>query len=202
MNFKLLSYFTLFQICLLGPTLHAQDQIKWVSWEEAMQSIERAELLGIKPKKILVDVYTDWCVWCKQMDESTYADPKIVAFINEHFYAVRFNAEYRRTIRIKGQSFHFVVLNERKGTGFHALAYALLDGEMRFPSTVFLDHNLKLMQRVPGYLDIATMYPIISYMTSDEYGKTPWVEYQKDFMEQQRAVAQPKPRSNAFPVRD
>lgn len=43
----------------------ASPSVNWLSWEEAMDSYEKA------PKKLLISIYTRWCNWCKKMDAST-----------------------------------------------------------------------------------------------------------------------------------
>ena len=76
-----------------------QDAINWVSIEEAE---EKAAEDG---KKILVDMYTDWCGWCKRMDAVTYTDEKVIAYINENYHAVKFDAEQKDTVEVVGHSF-------------------------------------------------------------------------------------------------
>ena len=41
-------------------------------WSELDPGLAEAKRAG---KPLLVDVYTDWCGWCKRMDRTTYADP-------------------------------------------------------------------------------------------------------------------------------
>ncbi|RMG18380.1 MAG: DUF255 domain-containing protein, partial [Bacteroidetes bacterium] len=81
-----------------APTA-AQPQINWVSIEEA------AKLAQQDGKKILIDVYTDWCGWCKKMDKATYANAEVANYINANFHAVKFNAEQREEVVLKGKTF-------------------------------------------------------------------------------------------------
>ena len=46
-----------------------------------------------EPKKIFMDVYTNWCGPCKLLDKNTFQNPDVSRYISEHFYAVKFNAE-------------------------------------------------------------------------------------------------------------
>jgi thiol-disulfide isomerase/thioredoxin len=41
---------------------------------------------------VFVDVYTDWCGWCKYMDERVYTDPAVQQFASNNVF-VRLNAE-------------------------------------------------------------------------------------------------------------
>ena len=129
-----------FLLLFLLP-LSAQD-IKWYTWEEA------AELSKTNPKKVFVDVYTNWCGWCKKMDASTFKDAKIVEYLNENFYPVKFNAEQKEQISFNGTDFKFVAQGRR---GVHQLAYALLDGRLGYPAFVLLDESFARIMISPGF---------------------------------------------------
>ena len=41
---------------------------------------------------VFVDVYTDWCSWCKYMDKKVYTDPSVRALASKHIF-VKLDAE-------------------------------------------------------------------------------------------------------------
>ncbi|MCX6251636.1 MAG: DUF255 domain-containing protein [Bacteroidetes bacterium] len=149
------------------------DKIKWYSFEEAFKLSKK------KPKKMLIDVYTDWCGWCKRMDADTYTNAVIQKYVNKNFYCVKLDAERKDTLVINGVTY----LNQNPGRrgGTHQLAVQLLGGKMSYPSTVFMDENFKVIQIIPGYHNAKDFEPIIHYFGDDSYKKTPWEEYQKSF---------------------
>jgi thioredoxin-related protein len=98
---KNLLYFLLLFVTLPAFTLKeeptkAGNKINWMSIEEA------EKLSKENPRKIFVDVYTDWCGWCKKMDKSTFSSPIVVDYVNSNYYAVKLNAESTRTINFRG----------------------------------------------------------------------------------------------------
>ncbi|MEO0473794.1 MAG: DUF255 domain-containing protein, partial [Bacteroidota bacterium] len=143
------------------------------SMEEA---VSRAEKDG---KKILVDMYTDWCGWCKRMDRDTYANAEVVTFINENYHAVKFNAEQKDDVTIKGRTYTFRSDVGRRGA--HEIAIEMLKGKLSYPNTVFLNNDLSILTAVPGYQKADGMMPILSYLAKDEWKKTSWEQYQKEY---------------------
>ncbi|GAA4445674.1 thioredoxin fold domain-containing protein [Pontibacter saemangeumensis] len=143
-------------------------KIHWLTIEQAEEKLKQ------EPRKVLVDVYTDWCGWCKKMDKSTFTDPEVVALINKNFYAVKLDAEGDRPITIKGQTFTFKP--EYKA---HELAVALLNGQMSFPTTVYLDEQLNMLTPVPGYLDAKNMSSILRYFGENHHQMMTWQEFEK-----------------------
>ncbi len=152
----------------------AGEAIRWIGMQQAIELSEKKN----NQKKFFIDVYTDWCGWCKKMDAATFSDPMIGAFVNRYFYAVKFDAEGKESIKLKGQEFKFVAQGSR---GYHELAAALLNGKMSYPTTVYMDEQFQMLSPVPGYLDKPTFSKIISYYGENHHKKTPWPDYEKSF---------------------
>ena len=143
--------------------------IEWKEWEAAVAANEA------DPRKILVDVYTDWCGWCKVMDRKTFTDPDIVEYINENFHAIKLDAESKETINWQGYEFKWM---EGGRNGVHALAYSLLNKQMSFPQFVLLDQEFKRIRIVKGFKDAKSFMPELEYAASEEYKSSP-VDSQK-----------------------
>lgn len=162
--FKYLA-FAGFLICSF--TSQAQE-IKWMSWEEAAAANAK------EPKKIFVDVYTDWCGWCKRMDATTFKDPAVVALMNEKFYAVKLNAEQKESIFWQDQEFKWVAGGR---SGYHKLAYDLLEGRLSFPSFVMLDGSYSRIAISPGYKTGDSFIKELRFAAEEHYKTTSWQEY-------------------------
>ena len=155
---------------LITTGLCAQE-IKWLSLEEAIERSVSDE----DPKKIFVDVYTDWCGWCKKMDATTFSNPKVAEYMNEHFYMVKFDAESTEEVSFKGKVFKFQAQGRK---GFHELAYALLNGRLSYPSVVFLNEKQELLSPVPGYREAEEFLDIARFFGDDIFLHTKWADYQ------------------------
>ena len=147
--------------------------INWLSFEEAV------ELNKESPKKILINIYTDWCGWCKRMDKDTYEKEFIVNEINTNYYAVKLNAEQKEAIEFDGHTFRFIVSGRR---GVHELAAGLTQNKLSYPTTVFMDEEMKIIQPIPGYMKPAQLHPILKFIGEDYFKDTTWEEYQKIYV--------------------
>jgi thioredoxin-related protein len=160
-------------VTLIPLAVSSQSAIKWHTIEEAFALAES------KPKKMLIDVYTDWCSWCKVMDNNTYSNQVIIDYINNKYYAVKFNAEQKENVEIKGVTYKYVANGSR---GYNELAAALLNGQLGYPSTVFLDESLKMIQPVQGYLKPDAFDEIIKFIGDDHYRTTTWEKFSSTYI--------------------
>lgn len=116
--------------------------IQWMGMEEALAAQQS------DPKPIFIDVYTDWCGWCKVMDKKTFSRPEVAQYMNENFHSVKFNAEKEEPLTLNGQQFEVVNAGRR---GIHTFAYALLNGQMSYPSYVILDSEMQRRAVIKGF---------------------------------------------------
>ncbi len=119
-----------------------QASIEWLDMETA------ADRNKEQKKFFFIDIYTDWCGWCKKMDQSTFKDSAVVDYMNQHFYAVKMNAESKDPIAYKEVLYE---LKMYSGKGYNELAVNLLSGKMSFPSFVVLSKKEVKIGTIVGY---------------------------------------------------
>jgi thioredoxin-related protein len=123
----------------------AAEEIQWLSWDAGL---EQAETSG---RPILVDVYTDWCGWCKRMDREVYARADVRDALSRRFVPIKLNAESKATATYQSQK-----LTERGiAAKFKVSGY---------PTTVFLASNGKHLVNAPGYLAPDRFLQVLSYV--------------------------------------
>jgi thioredoxin-related protein len=142
--------------------------VKWYTIEEAL------ELNKKEPRKLIVDVYTDWCGWCKVMEKNTYNNEIIAEYINKNFYNVKLNAEQKEDIKFGDRIFKFVPQGSR---GYHELAAAFLDGKMGYPSVVFFDEKIRRLHYFQGYIKAKQFDEIVKYIGGDYFKNVSWEEF-------------------------
>ena len=150
----------------------SQTSINWLTWESMIQKQK------VQKKKIIIDLYTDWCGWCKKMDKTTFENPVIVKYINDNYYAVKFNAEQKEELEFKGYNYKFVNQGRR---GYHEFAAALTKNNLSFPTYVFMNEDNEVLQVIPGYQDAKTFEYIINFFGGGYYINTPWTQFQEQF---------------------
>jgi thioredoxin-related protein len=155
-----------------APANTVADGINWMTFEEAMAAMEK------EPKKVFIDLYTDWCGWCKKMDANTFSNATVAAYMNEKFYAVKFDAEQQQPVVYKGKEFTFVPSGRR---GYNQLAAELAAGRLSYPTTVYLDENSDPIQAIPGYKDAYYMDKILKFFGENHYRTKTWVQFQETY---------------------
>ena len=165
--------FLLLITCFFSTSLVAQakekkSNVNWMSWEEAVEASKKS------PRKIFVDVYTDWCGWCKRMDKATFQNPEVAKYLNANFYPVKLNAEQKEDIVYGDATFKFVPSGKK---GYHQLAAALLEGRLSFPTVVFLNEDHEILQRLAGFIDKEEFAKVMRWLAEDVYKETPYDEF-------------------------
>ncbi|HEV7231774.1 MAG TPA: DUF255 domain-containing protein [Bacteroidia bacterium] len=165
------------------PTVEEQGLVKWLSFPEAL------ELNKKQPKPFLVDIYTDWCGWCKQMMRTTYTDPNLSAYINNWFYPVKFNAEGHDTIEYMGKKY---INPGKESRSTHQLAIKFLGNQMSYPSTIFISNNFQFQLNTSGYLDNRMIEPILVYTVENIFRTTAYEEFKTHFTKAFYDTTKPK----------
>ena len=157
-------------------------EINWISLEEAV------EAQAVSPKKIMMDVYTSWCGPCKLLDRNTFQNPDVVKYVNEHYYAVKFNAEGNEKVNFKNYLFENPDYDPNR-TGRNAQHQ--LAGALRitaYPTIVFFNESGETLLPLPGYKTPSQLELYLKLFLNNDHEKInsqeQWNQYQKDFVSQ------------------
>jgi len=165
-RFRIMLFAWIFSIVLYvsvpAPAVFAQKEgsLAWLSLEEGIAKA------GEENKLILVDVYTDWCHWCKEMDKQVYADSAVIQYIIKNFVPVKFDAE----------SENRVMFQDRYVTQ-RTLSYEM--GITSYPTTLFLKSDGTPITRLPGFVPPLIFRDVIEYIHSGAYANMGFEDWQK-----------------------
>mgnify|MGYP005990114829 FL=1 len=152
--------------------LNAQEKVNWLSFEKAI------ELNKTNPKPLLVSIYTDWCGWCKKMYNETYTNPVIAKYVNDNYHAIKLNGEGKEPITYKDYTFKF---SQQGRTKYHELSAALQDGKLSYPTTIILNKEEQLLDRIPGYLPAKKMEMVLAFFIKKDRKEKKWGDFVKTF---------------------
>lgn len=134
-----------------GDNAAIADKTQWMSLQAAADSLEKEK------RPVLIDLYTDWCGWCKVMDKKTYSNRQVGSYLKEKYYAVKINAESKEAITWNGKTYNF-----NRNYKANDFAVYLTNGQLSFPTTVIIPVKGE-PQAIPGYLTPTELEPIVKY---------------------------------------
>jgi thioredoxin-related protein len=132
------------------PSAGAGEAVQWLAFDAAVEKAQKEN------KHMIVDIYTNWCGWCKVMDRQTYGKPEVAAFLSEHFALAKVNGESSAKLTWNGRT-----LTERE--------FARAVGVNGYPSTFFMKPNAELLGGVAGYIKSPDMMIYARYISSKLY---------------------------------
>lgn len=120
-------------------------------------------LQQLKPKKVFVFIYTNWCSYCKTMDELVFKDKAVAKLLNEEYYFVRLDAEEKLPIMYQGQKFEY-----KASKGFHELAIALGNnkGKLSFPTTCILNSQNEILYQHHELIKTKELLFVLNYFVA------------------------------------
>jgi thioredoxin-related protein len=145
-------------------------KVKWLSLTELTAAYEK------EPKPIIIDVFTSWCGWCKVMDKETYDNDKVATYINENFYAVKFNAESQDSAVLGTKKYGFNPAYKSNG-----LAVYLLSGRIGYPTTVLLTGIEAQPAPLSGFLKPSELEAPLKFFGEGVYKNKNFPDYMKEF---------------------
>lgn len=128
----------------------AEKRLAWRGWDEGLAAAKSSG------RHVLVDVYTDWCGWCRRMDRDVYARPDVRAYLEQHYVIIKLDAESAAPASYRG----------RKHT---QQSIAAEFGVTGYPTTLFLKPGGDHLVKAPGYLPPERFLLILRYVAEGHF---------------------------------
>lgn len=122
---------------------------------------ETEKLQKEESRNVFVFIHTEWCEFCRTMENTTFRDEEVREILSEEFYFVDFDGEEKKDIIYGGYVFRYKPTG--KGTGVHELAEVLgtVDGLLSFPALVILNPQNEIIFQYGGFLDAAGLRAVL-----------------------------------------
>jgi thioredoxin-related protein len=144
-------------------------QVKWMKFEDAVAASKK------EPRKIFVDIYADWCGWCKVLDRDTFSNPAVAKILNEQYYPVKLDSESRETHTLPdGRKVSSPELAASLATSKSGEKYGL-------PMMVVLNEQVSILTRIAGAQKPDFMTPALLFFSENHYLEKSWETYSKEY---------------------
>ena len=149
-----------FSVALSSPGAAREREI-WLTWNEGLRRASASR------RPVLVDVYTDWCGWCKRMERDVYSRSDVREYLSRKFVTVKLNAESPASGKYEGRTL----------TSRDIAARFRVSG---YPTTVFLRPGGDHLVNVPGYVDGDRFLLLLHYIGDGHLDRgVPFEEFAK-----------------------
>lgn len=115
-------------------------------------------------KKVLIDVYAEWCPYCEKMHTEVYTETDIIEAVNEHYYLVKINIESQNEVNYLG--------NRMAESEF-----AKMLKSSSLPTTYFMNGEGELLGMQPGLLPADVFEDLLHFVGSDAFESYSFDEY-------------------------
>lgn len=121
-------------------------ELNWHTWNTGYPKVRSEKKIG------LIDVYTDWCGWCKRMDKDTYAKKEIIEKINKDFVPIKFNPEAQGVYYLDSTAYSgpqlYAMISEENASGFPSTYFLIPQGNKIFKVGIAGYHGAESFSQV------------------------------------------------------
>lgn len=133
----------------------------WRGWNEGLEQAKATH------RPVIVDLYTNWCGWCRRMDRDVYAKAEIAEYLRKNYVTIKINGEASDPATYEGKKTNSQGIAQR----FRVSGY---------PTTVFLRSNGEHMANVPGYVAADKFLLLLRYVAEGYADRNvPFTEFEK-----------------------
>ncbi|MBA4311135.1 MAG: hypothetical protein C0417_00745 [Chlorobiaceae bacterium] len=141
-------------------------ELKWYKYNAGIAEAKKSN------KKILLDVYTDWCKWCKKLDVEVYENDKVAAYLKKYYVLIKVNGEGSEKLKYKDNE-----ISETQFTGAM--------GVTGYPTMFFLDSKGEPIEKLASFVPADKFLPIIKFFGEDYYKKDKWETFYKNYSQKE-----------------
>ncbi len=167
---KLVLFVCLIIFCSAKTRTTNEQKVQWLKLDEVTAKVKEQN------KPVLIDLYTDWCYWCKVMDKKTYSKSKVIDYINGHFYSARVNAETKDILNWNNKTYNY-----NADYKINDFALYVTNGQASFPTTIIITDDNPMPISIAGFMEPKEMEKILKYFGDGAYKTMNFPQFEKTF---------------------
>ena len=123
---------------------------------------EQIDGLQITEKRnVIVFIHTDWCKYCKVMQNKTFKNENVIELINNNFYFTDFNAEEKRQIKFNNNIFSFKPNGNNSGIHELAIELGTINNQINYPILCVLNERNEIIFQYNRLLNTKDLIKIL-----------------------------------------
>ncbi|MDY8134076.1 thioredoxin family protein [Aquimarina sp. 2201CG5-10] len=133
---------------------------------DSFESIESNMIIA--PKPLVVFIHTDWCMYCKNMENTTFKNNDVIEKLNKNFYFASLNGESHKTIKFLNNSFRFQPNGNK--TGVHQLAreLATVNNKVAYPTLTILNTKYEIIFQQQSFLSAKDLIKVLNKLSKND----------------------------------
>ena len=139
---------------LQAQTVYAQIKTYQFEQIDSLQKIEK--------RNILIFIHTDWCKYCKMMQNTTFKNDHIIKMLNEKYYFITLNAEEKRTIFFNNHTFSYKPTGTNTGSNEITVQLGTIENKLSIPTLCVLNANNEIIFQYPQYITTTDLKTILT----------------------------------------
>jgi thioredoxin-related protein len=133
-------------VILFGSHVFAQS-VNWKSFDKGLKDAAATKKYGF------IDVYTDWCGYCKLLESQTLKAQPVQAELQKNFVSIKLNAESDEIVTYKGKK-----ISQRE--------LSAMWGVEGFPTMLFLNPKGEIIGSFASFAEADLMLNLLRFISS------------------------------------
>jgi thioredoxin-related protein len=127
-----------------------------------LTQFEQIESLQIIEKRnVIVIIHTDWCKYCKVMQDKTFKNEEVIKLINNKFYFIDFDAEEQREIVYNNATFKYKPSGSSSGVHELAIELGTINNQINYPTFCILNDKNEIVFQYNSFLNAKDLMGIL-----------------------------------------
>ena len=118
-------------------------------------------LLNHQVRPLAIFLHAPWCTFCRNMEQTTFKDERVIKRLNEHYYFITFDGEQTADVIFRGKQFKFIPSGRSQGTHELAIELGAKDGVMTYPTFLIIDEKGSISFKYHAFISREGMIAIL-----------------------------------------